>query len=516
MRNKWVLYAGLAAIFLLTRFFLLQSLPIFNDESMYLRWGWEYTHDTHYWSLATLLDGKQPGWPILLSVFVRLGADPLVTGRTVSILFGLITFLSILEVAQIYLLRKNIVWLAFFLLVTPFLIFFDRLTLAEAVVTASYTVSFLVLIKNWAKPDLGKGVLLGAVLACGWWMKSTILLAFPSLCLLFVLQIFFNRADKEKFTEWVCNLISIVLGFFVCILPLLSHPLYHNIVVREQERVLPLVEVLHFPFSLWFENITHILIWFSFYLTPGIFLLFCVGIGQIFYRLKKILPKVSTEKDGAEFFKHLSLLLWCLSPVIYQLIFARHLTSRYLTLVVPFVLLISIIGLTKISKGKKFIGGISWVIGLICSVLLIVNPLRLYLMVNNISAIHLDLGQYMETSSSGYGVREAAEWIQAHKDPSKKTFVIIRGDSGNPEDGMYLFLYKDPQNIVLPTLYLPRVDREIATTEQRASSSAYTPSLYFVSRGNQFDGLEKRLLELQKFPHPMSDSFVGVYKIQPE
>ena len=79
----------LILIFLATRLVQLTLIPIFTDEAIYLLWAQIALSDPR-WRFISLIDGKQPLLIWLMLPMVKYVADPLVAGRLVSIICGLV------------------------------------------------------------------------------------------------------------------------------------------------------------------------------------------------------------------------------------------------------------------------------------------------------------------------------------------------------------------------------------------------------------------------------------------
>src|SRR5262249_32402983 len=117
--------------FIALRLFNLTGLPIFNDEAIYLDWGWRMLlilHDPFY----SLYDAKPPLVLLLFGVAQTIFTSQLFAGRFVSVLFGLGT------VDGLYLVGKHLggkhlgLLSALLYVVIPLFTFFDRQALLES------------------------------------------------------------------------------------------------------------------------------------------------------------------------------------------------------------------------------------------------------------------------------------------------------------------------------------------------------------------------------------------------
>src|SRR6266404_5132968 len=69
-------------------------LPIFNDESIYLDWGWLSIHVPGN-AYISLTDAKQPLLIWIFGIFATIFPDPLFAGRFVSVIIGSLTLAGI-------------------------------------------------------------------------------------------------------------------------------------------------------------------------------------------------------------------------------------------------------------------------------------------------------------------------------------------------------------------------------------------------------------------------------------
>ena len=426
-------------LFLLIRLLSINSLPIFNDEAIYIHWGQEFLKNPQEgWKIPIILAGRQPGLSILLGLSQLTPLDPLVSGRLLSIFFSFLTFITFLYIVKKFdSLNYQTILLFIF---TPLLAFFDRLALPESIITFIYTLSLYIAISIKKKPTIIKSIFLGIAIATGWWFKSSILVILPSLL----------------FLPFKSSLIA-VTTLIIIISPLLSHPLYSQVSRFESLMLLSIPQLLSFPLDLWLRNFTSVFWWLLIYLTPIIFI-----------RRKNLL-----------------LLSFIFVPVVAEIILSKTFYSRYLVMIAPAVCAAA--GKIKI---KYLIPGI------LITVLILFSPLGFYRIFGFIPAVSADFSQYVRGWTSGYGVKEAADWLK-EKSKDGQLIVYVRADNGNPEDAMYVYLSNEKNITVLPITLL-----------KDAPSGA---SSYFVSRGPAMAGLDKQLKEITRFNKPLDDEYVGIY-----
>src|SRR3972149_7168662 len=117
------------------RVYNLNSLPVFGDEAIYLRWAQVMRADPTLRFLP-LSDGKQPLFMWAVIPFFKIFSDPLIAGRIVSVFSGLGTVIGIFVLTQLLFKSRKMSLLASLIYaISPFSIFFDRLALADSMLS---------------------------------------------------------------------------------------------------------------------------------------------------------------------------------------------------------------------------------------------------------------------------------------------------------------------------------------------------------------------------------------------
>src|ERR1700733_14676558 len=102
MSSKSVLFSAILLIclgFFLLRTINLTSLPIFNDESTYIRYGIHELNEPDHQPYSLLI-GKEPLDPYLYAFVGTMIGDLLVGGRLVTIGFGFFTLVGIYSLTK--------------------------------------------------------------------------------------------------------------------------------------------------------------------------------------------------------------------------------------------------------------------------------------------------------------------------------------------------------------------------------------------------------------------------------
>src|SRR3989344_8489093 len=136
MYKKWraIIPWGMAILLLaiLLRTYNIFSIPIFADEAIYIRWA-QVMRAVSSLRFLPLDDGKQPLFMWLMIPFLKVIGDPLLAGRTLSMLAGLGTLTGIFLVTlRLFKNKKTAILAALIYAVSPFTVFFDRMALVDS------------------------------------------------------------------------------------------------------------------------------------------------------------------------------------------------------------------------------------------------------------------------------------------------------------------------------------------------------------------------------------------------
>ncbi|MDP3955475.1 MAG: hypothetical protein Q8Q15_03880 [bacterium] len=493
IKHRFWLTIGL---YLLSRFLNLLSLPIFNDESIYLHWG-KIMVSVPNQAFYSLFDGKPPLFLWLLGLAQNLPLDPLIAGRIVSILFGLATLLGILQTSKLLGLSKQGQILAgIFYIASPLNIFFDRLAILDSAISSifiwilyfSIRISQLTISNRQSATHWIILITLGITQGLGLWLKGTsqLFLFLPFLLPLSTLVL--QKDVKKAAREAIFFLLSFLIAelFFF---PVRFQPLFAVFQKREGDFLVPINQAVE-P-SNWLPHLSLISLTSLIYLGPFVLLFAVLG----FLKLYKKEPMTSL-------FLALSFFL----PLAFEILFARYFLSRYYLFTFLPLFIFSAYGLTTLTFPKPLktlILLVTLFVPTIISLSFLLNPLFTISSFSFTPSLKSDMFGYTSGWPSGYGVKEAADWLKNESEKSP-ILVITRADSGNPEDAMFVYLSKN-KNILLA-----QTNREPAKEELEPFKNL---PIYFVSRGEQYLDMFDRLEEMAIFPKPLDSEFVGVYKL---
>src|SRR5215831_2385867 len=185
-RSAWILPGALTIACLATRIPGLMKLPIFCDEAIYLRYAQLIRREPWGNALVSLVDPKPPLHYWLLAAVFGATADPLLAGRLLSVAAGLATTLLVIPLCrelaalpQREMLAESpergskrtdrlTVCACLLFLTCPFLAFYQRMALAEALLVSE------TLLVAWLSLRLARDPTRGA-LALGLALGSAVL-----------------------------------------------------------------------------------------------------------------------------------------------------------------------------------------------------------------------------------------------------------------------------------------------------------------------------------------------------
>ena len=175
-----------------TRLMNLVIIPVFADEAIYIRWA-QVMRAVASLRFLPLSDGKQPFFMWLIIPFLKIFSDPLQAGRLVSVFAGLGTMVGIFVLSYLLFKNKHLSFFSALLyVISPFAFFFDRLALADGLLSF-FNIWCLVLgVCLVKKPRLDLAMILGIFLGLGLITKSPAMFAailLPSTILLFPFKI---------------------------------------------------------------------------------------------------------------------------------------------------------------------------------------------------------------------------------------------------------------------------------------------------------------------------------------
>lgn len=463
----------LAVVYLVFRGINLNSLPVFVDEAIYVRWS-QVMKSEPTLRFLPLSDGKQPLYMWLTIPAFKVFSDPLVAGRMISVAAGLGTVLGIGTLA--FLLTSSVGWglvAGGIYLLLPFAHFFDRMALADGVLSF-FGIWSLVLgyaLVKWRRLDLAMiaGFCLGGAVLTkspGWFF----LLALP-LWLLAGPRVSVKVLAKMILLYGVAGAIAFAMYNILRL-----GPNFHLIASRNLDYIFPLREVLEHPFNPLKGNGENTIIWLLNLLTPAAMVM----------ALSSVLEKKRTT---------LVLWLWVLLPLVGQAAIAKAYTSRYFFYVTPALVLLITLGLKQLVARQKivayFLLAIFVVMALRYDWFLSTDPARAGMPQNMAHG-------YLQEWTAGWGQKEVAGYLRERA----KVHSVVTGTDGffgTLPDGLQIYTER------VPNLTVIGVGVTFDKIPTALSDSLADHEVYFVlnkSRNKLPVSEQERLELIAEYPKP--------------
>ena len=450
----------LLLLFTITRLVNLTLLPISIDEANYLDWGWRTIHATGH-LFYPLYDAKPPGVMWLYGLSQSVISDPLLAGRLITVLFGLLCVIGLYKLSPISSILYTL---------TPVFLFSDRLATMETPLAAIGVWVYYFLLRIRRFPSFTNAILLGLVLGTGLLIKTN--------ALLFALPLPFFILSRSNFYRQSTLLIFVSIGFLIAASPLLLQPQFWSTLSSNSRYSLSLPELFRFPISHWLSNFWAYLQIPFWHLTPLIFITTLVGFRKS--------PK--------------SLIFYCLLPTALIILASRSQTPRYL---VPFLPLLLIPATQFLSSHRKTLY-LTLISNILISCILIFSPPSYFRLLNRLTP-YSEIG-HLTGDNSGYQVQADLAYLKTIQPPA---IITVALNSGNPEAALINYTRSWPQFI---TAYL---DSSMFGEAMSQFDCLASPSpLYFVARRDQQAGLSKFFRLATTIKNPYNSDFNNIYTLR--
>ncbi|MFH0943381.1 MAG: glycosyltransferase family 39 protein [Candidatus Beckwithbacteria bacterium] len=463
----WIL---ILLFFGITRLFNLSLLPIFADEAIYIRWAQLISQKTYYLFIP-LSDGKTPLFMWLLAPLLKLGADPLLTGRMLAVFSGLATLLGVYFLVKKLFSAKLALLTGILVIFQPFLLFYDRISLTDGLLTALVIWSFYLTFLLLTKPSLKLGIILG-------FLAGSVLLTKPSGLLFLLLNslLLFLFPGKKIKTIIKPGAVAVVISFMLYNLLRLSSA-FPLISSRSQDYLRSNQEIIHEFFHYFLPTFNVFFSWLISYLSWPAILLVLIS---LFLAIKK---KISII---------VILFTWVLVPLLVQVGIGKIIYPRYLLPIVPFLIIIMGWGLTQLRKAAWPLAILIFCFWLRFDWFLLTNPI----------AAPLDpweRDQYLQQWSSGYGLKEITQYLKALP-KTQPVLVATEGSFGTLPNGLQIFFNQSDQIEILGVGF---PDKTISPAMEQALLSG--KSVYLVVNAHRYNLSDtKRLKLIAQYPRPGS------------
>ncbi|MCL4385594.1 MAG: glycosyltransferase family 39 protein [Cyanobacteria bacterium] len=483
---------GIITIFyFFLRLINLTKIPVFNDEAIYLDWGWRSVHvpgNLFY----SLYDGKQPLLMWIFGIFESIFSDPLFAGRIVSVIAGFIAALGIYLIGKKYFNRKVAINAILLYSVIPIFAFFDRQALMESAISAIAVWLIYLFLNLLDNPTTLNAYFLGATLGFGYFIKSNSLFFSLSIFVLCIVHFYKSKSINKK------QIFRMLLKAFIISQAILAvlyiQGRFWSTLSMNSRYSLSMLEIIKLPVTKWinnFKNYFEISFW---QLTP---LILIAG----FFGLLMITRENNKRRNYIAYYFIINLIL--------LVIFTRNITSRYIVSFLPLITLFcSYFAFIYREKINFYISSfILILVPFLITIFQIASPMNYFNFLSKFTSFS-QKDEYINSWTSGYGVREAYNFTEDIAG-NKNIILGVRLDAGNPENGILMYAYKNKN--ITPVYF----DSKLLDKKALESACIKTKMpLYFVSRGGQLAGLNKYLYEIKKFYKPEGSEYVGVYGLK--
>lgn len=411
-------------LFLLFRLYNLNQIPVFVDEAIYVRWSQVMKNEPGLRFLP-LSDGKQPFFMWSTIPFFKLISDPLVAGRLVSVLAGFGSFVGIGLLAFALFSSPFVALFASLLYsIVPFTTFFDRMALADSMLSMFGIWSLFLAIKFAKTLKTEYAMFLGFSVGGGLLTKSPAMIFYVwiGLAILFFVQLKNKNFSNLGRLAWGLLLMAVISQGMYAILRLGEG--FQMIGARNQDYVYSIGEVLGHPFSPLIENLKRTGNWLFLLLTPTTLLLGALGL---------LNTKVRRQ--------YLFLILVSLLPLLFQGFIAKVYTSRYVLFAVVPLIPLAALGLHWLASRKGVLIQASIAVFLAVPLLLT----GVYLVKPELAPMPFDMRSgYLEEWTAGWGQKEIANYLITEESKGQKIVVFTEGFFGTLPDGLQIYTQGHP------------------------------------------------------------------------
>lgn len=407
LKNSLILVL-ICFIFLISRIYNLESLPVFGDEAIYIRWA-QIIKSVDTLRFIPQTDGKQPLFMWLNAITLRFISDPLISGRLISVFSGLGILITLFLISHSFL--PSLIYL--FL---PFTFFFDRLATADTLLSFFGIFSLYLSLKLAKYPRFDLAMILGVILGLAWLTKS------PAIYFIVLSILTFIVYNLKNLKKLYFPILSAFIAF--CLYNILHlGPAFDQIALRNKDYIWPLTEVLKHPLDPLIPHLKDTLNIYQYFLSIPLLL------SPFLYFLFR--KKIKFDSIFLIYFA------WFLLPLIANCAMAKIFTARYILFTLPPLILVFYHFLSPLFN-KKYI--------YLLLILFIPNLWRIYQISfrpYNLKFPPTETG-YIIDWTSGWGIKDVSNYLISR---SQQANVIVgtEGYFGTLPDGLQIYTNQLPQ-----------------------------------------------------------------------
>ena len=487
---KYVILIGilLVAFYLITRVYNLTLIPIFTDESIYIRWAQIAKQDAA-WRFISLTDGKQPLFVWLMMFTLKAFKDPLFAGRIASVLCGLGSMIGLFFLGNQLFRNKRIGLLVSFLyLFYPFAFVYDRMALYDSMVGlfTVWSLFFEVLLIQTIRLDVA--LLLGMVIGGSLLTKSSGL--FNIYLLPFSLILFpWKEKNWKKFMTWVVFALIAAIEAEVIYSVLRLSPLFNMIATKNNVFIYSFSEWFTHPLKFLIGNLKGLINWVYIY----------YGLPMTIILIASIIALKNNWRE------YLLLTVWFIAPFFALALFGRVLYPRFIFfMTLPLLILIGLF----FEDIYKRLNKISYLIILLVVITLpwIYRDWQISFNPYTANIPEADKGQYYNSWPSGGGINETVIFLNDESQKGK-IFVGIEGTFGSPEYALEIYLIQN-KNIELKG-YWPLGK----TLPSEVLDKVSTMPTYFVFNETQNIPPDWPLQLISRYQKGIGNYYLSIYRV---
>jgi 4-amino-4-deoxy-L-arabinose transferase-like glycosyltransferase len=447
---------GILALFFITRLYNLLAIPIFTDESIYVRWAEIFKGNSHQ-VFVSLTDGKQPLFIWVVSVFLRLAHDPLLAGRLASVLTGLMTMIGLYFLTkELFKDKKLALAVSLLYVLYPFSLLYDKLALYDSMLATFAVWSLYMEVLLAKRRSFGIMIASALIISGGLFTKSS---AFFFLYLLpFSLLVFdFKTKSRNKdLLKWLGLALAASALSVACYSILKLSPNFHYIADKNNVFIYPFHEWIKHPFTYLLHN-------------TRILCDFLIGYSTIPFLLLAVMAFFVGKEHMRE---KLLLLAWFVIPFASLAFFGKVIFPRYiLFMTMPLLALAAYSAIFILRKVRP-----RYLAAIIVLILMLPILNENFFILSNFSKAPIpkeDRIQYIESFSSGVGVKQTVSFLR-QTSQHQKIYIGTQGVFGLMPDSLQDYFNND-KNVEIKGLLVIG-----DTPPQEVLDAAKTMPTYFV------------------------------------
>ncbi|MCJ7805583.1 glycosyltransferase family 39 protein [Patescibacteria group bacterium] len=417
------------------RLYRLTLLPIFGDEAIYIRWS-QIMRAEPTLRFVPLSDGKQPFFMWATIPFFKLFSDPLFAGRFLSVLCGTATLIGVIILAYFLFKSKKVAIIsgAIYAL-SPFVFFFDRMALADSMLSMFGVWFFIFEVLTVKKVRLDLAMLSGFLLGGALLTKSPALFFVLLLPATWILSKW-NGGTKKIAAHLIklvsLSVVTLAIGYGMYNILKLG-PNFNMVAIRNKDYVYPISHLwTNFKDPL-FIFIKMAFEWIN---AMGPWTLLALGTLGAIFNFKKYWREI------------LLLVVLFLAPIAVLSEFAKVFTARYILFSIPFLVVLG-------SSAFLIKSRVLQTISIITLLILVLQAAKFdYYLLTDPERANLPRSErsgYLEEWTAGTGIKEVADFLtaEAKKNPEQRIVVGTEGFFGTLPDGLQIYVNKNSNITVI-------------------------------------------------------------------